>query len=209
MASLAVGYFSPLARSRQDQSWLNQIDHYVSSFARLITHIYIDWMTKRVDPRLFNNFVDANFWDSSGIPNEDTSMQEILDFAEREEVTLILPFSVKAEVDHPNTPPEIKCLAARMIYTLQTNLTPDERKIRTKLQTLIQGNARAGKHDRDVYHLFEAEEYGGGYFITKDDRLLRKSEEVERLLSSLRIVSPSTFMKYWTCTAKVESYLLT
>lgn len=83
-----------------------------------------------------------------------------------------------------------------MTCTFQTQLTPDEQAIRGKLMALIQGNAKAGQHDRDVYHLFEADKYGGGYFITKDGRLLKKSAEVGRLLGSLYIVSPSTFMNH-------------
>lgn len=154
-------------------------------------------MAKRVDPRIHNNFVDANFWDNSGNPLEDSAMLEVLNLAERGEIDLVLPFSVKSEIKHPNTPPEIKRQAADFVYTLQTQLTPNELAIRAKLLILIQGNAKPGKHDRDVFHLFEAEKYGGGYFITKDGRLLRKGREVEDLLTSLRIVSPSEFMKYF------------
>ena len=40
-------------------------------------------MAKRVDPRIHNNFVDANFWDNSGDPCEDAAMIEILDLAQR------------------------------------------------------------------------------------------------------------------------------
>jgi len=153
-------------------------------------------MAKRVDPRIHNNFVDANFWDNSGNPFEDAAMSEILRLAEREEINLILPFSVKTEIEHPNTPPEIKFQATGFSYTPQTQLTPNELAIRTKLLRLFQGNAKSGKHDRDVFHLFEAEKYGGGYFITKDCRLLRKCKEVESLFISLCIVCPSEFVKY-------------
>jgi hypothetical protein len=155
-------------------------------------------MAKRIDPRIYNSFVDTNFWDRSEDAAQDAAMREILDLADREEVMLILPFSVKAETEHPNTPREIQRIAAGMIHTVQTQLTRNELEIRVKLLELIQGNAKPGKHDRDVYHLFEAEKYGGGYFITKDNRLLKKSAEVEHLLRSLRIVSPSDFMTYFS-----------
>ena len=154
-------------------------------------------MAKRVDPRIHNNFVDANFWDNSGNPLEDSAMLEILDLAQRGEIDLTLPFSVKEEIEHPNTPPEIQRQATGMVYTLRTQLTPNELAIRAKLLALIQGNAKPGKHDRDVFHLFEADKYGGGYFITKDIRLLKKGREVESLLTSLRVVCPSEFVKYF------------
>ena len=154
-------------------------------------------MAKRVNPQIHNNFVDANFWDDSGNLLEDAAMVEILDLEQRGETSLILPFSVKEEIEHSNTPPEIKKQAEGMVYTLRTQLTPNELALRAKLLGLIQGNAKPGKHERDVYHLFESDKYGGGYFITKDTRLLRKAGEVERLLASLRIVSPSQFVKHF------------
>lgn len=152
---------------------------------------------KRIDPRIHNNFLDANFWNDTGNPVEGSAMLEILDLAQQGEVSLILPFSVKAELEHPNTPPEIKRAASGMIHTLRTELSPNELAIRSKLLVLIQGNAKPGKHDRDVFHLLEAAKYGGGYFITKDGRLLKKGMEIGYLLASLRVVCPSDFMKYF------------
>ena len=152
---------------------------------------------KHIDPRYRNNFLDANFWDSSGSPVEDSAMSDILGLYQRARVNLVLPFSVKAEIEHPNTPPEVKRHAASMIYTCRTLLTPGELALRAKILKLIQGNAKPGKHDRDVSHLFEAQKHGGGYFITKDVRLLRKNREVENLLTSLRVVRPSEFMEYF------------
>lgn len=124
-------------------------------------------------------------------------MSEILDLAQRGELSLALPFSVKAELEHPNTPPEIKRAASGMIHILRVELTPNELAIRSKLLILIQENAKPGKHHSDVFHLFQAEKYGGGYFITKDRRLLKKSVEIGCLLASLRVVCPSDFMKYF------------
>jgi hypothetical protein len=132
----------------------------------------------RVDPRIQNNFLDANFWDDSGNPIDDSATTEILDLERQEEIGLILPFSVKAELEHPNTPTDVKLAASRMSYTERTELTPNEQVIRAKLLTLIHGNARSGKHDRDVIHLFESHKYGGGYFITKDTRILKKNTEI-------------------------------
>ncbi len=124
-------------------------------------------MAKRIDPRIHNSFVDANFWDNSGNSLEDDAMLQILDLAQQCEINLIIPFSVKEEIEHPRTPPEIKKLAAGLVYTIQTQLTPNEITIHAKILGLIQGKAKLGQHDRDVLHLFEAQKNGGGYFITK------------------------------------------
>jgi hypothetical protein len=129
-------------------------------------------MGRRIDSRIHNDFLNANFCNDTANSVEGSAMSEILDLAQRGEPSLVLPFSVKAELEHPNTPPEIKRAASGMIHILRVELTPNELAIRSKLLILIQGNAKPGKHHGDVFHLFEAEKYGGGYFITKDRRLL-------------------------------------
>lgn len=154
-------------------------------------------MARRIDSRNFNSFPDANLWDESDDPLENVAVSEIVDLASVGEIHLIPPHSVITEIDHPNTPAVIKRLAVDTIRTLRTSLTPNERDLLTKLRQLIQGAANPGKHDADAMHLFEAYKYGGGYFITKDVRLLKKASEVESMLTSLRIVRPSEFMRYY------------
>ena len=154
-------------------------------------------MARRIDPRIHNSFVDANFWDISGASLEDAAVSEIMKLYHREDIILIMPHSVKAEIDHPNTPPKIKRQAADLLFTEPTNLTPNEWAMHAKILKMIQGDAKPGRHDRDIMHLFEAEKYGGGYFITKDIRVLKKAREVERMLTSLRVVQPSEFMQYY------------
>ena len=51
-----------------------------------------------------------------------------------------------------------------------------------------------GKHSRDAYHMTEAAEYGG-YFITRDPRLIKKRSEITRLLGQdFAIVTPAEFL---------------
>lgn len=55
--------------------------------------------------------------------------------------------------------------------------------------------AQPGKHERDAYHMVEAAKYGG-YFITRDARLLKKRLEVARLLGAgFAIVTPPEFLE--------------
>jgi predicted nucleic acid-binding protein len=161
-------------------------------------------MARRIDPRLHNNFIDTNFWDLSDNLLDDSAVTEILHLESEGEIGLILPFSVKMEIAHPTTPSHVKRSASCMIYTEPTELTSNERAIHDSILRIIQGNANPGKHDRDVMHLFEAHKYGGGYFITKDKRLLDKREEVERLLPSLRIVSPRDFIQFFHADASTK-----
>jgi len=154
-------------------------------------------MARRIDPRIHGGFVDANFWDISGDPLDDAAVPEIMRLFRRGEVGLVKPHSVMVELLHSNTPPEIKRQAAELSHTMAVNLTPGEQSMHARILRLIRGNARPGRHDRDAIHLFEAEKYGTGYFITKDVRLLKKAGEVESMLTSLRIVCPSEFMRYY------------
>ena len=148
-------------------------------------------MVKRIDPRYVNSLIDANVLDRLSYP-EDAVVDEILSLAD---IQLQLPHSVKAEIDHPNTPPDVKRRACEFVYTLPVSLTPSERQQHQHTRQLIRGNARPGAHDRDAYHLVEAAKYGG-YFITLDKRLLRKRSDIMQLLGgSFAIVTPTEFLE--------------
>lgn len=56
-----------------------------------------------LDPRFGNNFIDANVLDRTGGP-EDAAVEEILRLYWKDAFTLLLPYSVKAEIQHPQTP---------------------------------------------------------------------------------------------------------
>ncbi len=120
-------------------------------------------MAKRIDPRYFNNFIDANVLDRMGDGHDD-AVDEMLSLYERSEITLLLPHSVKAEIEHPRTPPEVKARAMGIIFTEPVTLTPNEVELHRRMRDLVRGNARPGKHDRDAYHVVEAAKYGG-YFV--------------------------------------------
>jgi hypothetical protein len=76
------------------------------------------------------------------------------------------------------------------LYSMEVTLTAPELATHEKLQILIQGNAKSGRHERDAFHLVESAKYGGRYFITKDRRLLKKAPEIWVALR-LRVVKPS------------------
>ena len=144
-----------------------------------------------LDPRLDNNFIDANVLDRTGGP-EDVAVDEILRLYEGNALTLLLPYSVKAEIEHPNTPPEVKRKAARLIFSMQVDLTGPELATHNKIRALIQGNAKPGQHDRDAFHLVESAKYGR-HFITNDGRLLQKAKEIWGMLQ-LTVLKPSEFL---------------
>jgi hypothetical protein len=148
------------------------------------------WMP---DLRIGNNFIDANFLDRTGGP-EDTAVDTILRLYREDAFTLLLPYSVQAEIKHPNTPADVKRKAEQFIYSNEVELTAPECATYYKTCILIRGNAQPGQHEKDAFHLFESQKNGGRFFITKDGRLLKKADEILENLPPLRVVKPSEFL---------------
>lgn len=149
-------------------------------------------MGQQIDPRYGNNCIDAHVLDHIGSP-EDAVVEEILRLAWEGAFLLVLPHSVKSEIEHPNTPREVKRRAQRLLFTEPVGLTPDELVLHRKVRSIVQGNAKPGKHERDAYHVVESAKYGR-YFITNDQRILKKGPELAELLPQLRIVTPTEFL---------------
>ena len=146
----------------------------------------------RIDPRYGNNFLDCNALDRTE-PIEDAAMDEILKLHdEPDNFTLLLPYSVKAEIEHPNTPLAKKRLAQNFVFSMEVQLTAPELALLERVRAVIQGNAKPGRHHKDAFHLVESAKYGR-HFITKDVRLLKKASEIWELLH-LRVLRPSEFL---------------
>ncbi|MGO9093999.1 MAG: hypothetical protein ACLQGV_02155 [Bryobacteraceae bacterium] len=153
-----------------------------------------------LDPRLGNNFIDANFFDRTG-GLEDGAVDTILRLHGEGAFRLLLPYSVKAEIEHPNTPEDVKLKAEQIVYTLEVELTGPEWATHDRIRELIRGNAQPGQHDKDAFHLVESQRYGGRFFITKDGRLLRKAAEIWEALPHLRVLKPSEFLTAYSAHA--------
>lgn len=145
------------------------------------------------DPRYFNTLIDANFLHSTGGP-EGTAVNEILKLHDNGDCLLLLAHSVRAEIEHPNTPADVKRRAARFIYSRPVQLTAPELETRVRIRALIQGNAKPGQHAKDALHLVESAKYGV-FFITNDARLLKKADEIYVMLPPLRVVKPTEFLE--------------
>jgi hypothetical protein len=105
---------------------------------------------------------------------------------------VIVAHSVQKELYHPNTPEDVKRMGNELVYTIESELTPELMRKRDEIRTLIQGNAKPGKHKGDADHLFELYKFGGGYFVTTDTRLLSHSDAL--------------FRKYFITTIKPTEY---
>jgi hypothetical protein len=154
----------------------------------------------RTNPRYCNNFVDSNALDQAGGP-EDAAMAEVLALAASGEFTLLLPYSVQAEIERTNTPAAVQQRAARLNYSLPVQLTAQEREVYVTLRALLQGKAQPGKQDKDAFHLVESQKNGGRYFITNDRRLLNKGAAIWRALT-IETIKPSDFLVAYRAYAK-------
>jgi hypothetical protein len=150
-------------------------------------------LTLNLDPKFGNNFIDANALDHTGGP-EDKAIDKILALAEDGRFTLLLPHSVKREIENPNTPSEVRRRASGLIYSIPVNLTAQENATHKKIRHLIQGNSLPGKHDQDAFHLVESAKNGGRHFITNDQRLLKKGLEIWKALQ-IRVLAASEFVE--------------
>ena len=156
-------------------------------------------MARRIDPRYSNTFVDVPVLHRKG-DAEDEVVEELLATAFDRGVILHLAYSVKDEVADPNTPPNVKARALGLIYSERVHLTEGEKELHRKVRAIIQGNAKAGKHDADAFHLVESSKYGAGYFLTNDKRLLKKRADIATLLQ-MEIVTPTEFLDTFVCYA--------
>ena len=147
------------------------------------------------DPRYCNFFLDANALDRHTDEEVDL-VDRFHKIANQLGINPTMSFGVEAEIQHPNTPFSVKADMGG-IYTIETALNPNEISRKMRIRDLRTGNAKSDKHIADADHLFEADKYGGGYFITHENRILRKRREISRALENeLRIVKLSEFVEF-------------
>jgi predicted nucleic acid-binding protein len=145
-------------------------------------------------PRGCNVVLDANAVDRDGGPG-DALVDRLLGLREAGEINFLVPGSVRTEVQHPNTPHDVKNLVAREIFSWPVGRTAAEHDTLRKVRARLQGNAAPGRHDADAHHLCEASKYRAGYFITHDRRMLNKRDELRPLLGpALCIVTLAEFL---------------
>jgi hypothetical protein len=136
---------------------------------------------------------DANAFDARE-PDDLKDVQRLIILTKLQKVRLIAVYSVRRELQHPNTPADVKEEGLSQLFTIQTSLTPAEMQLRARVATIMRGNAASDAHAADAEHIAEAAKYSG-YFITFDKRILKKREKLEPVLPpSLRIVTLPEFL---------------
>jgi predicted nucleic acid-binding protein len=144
------------------------------------------------NPFFCNVHLDANIVDhmADGLSPEIT---EVLELWSAGQLFLIIPNIVLKELLRNTTPPHVKAAAGRYIYTIPVNLTAGEVEDRRRFIEAARGNAEPKNIDPDLMHVWEAEKYGGGYFVTLDNRLLKRSSVIART-KQIEIVTPAELL---------------
>jgi hypothetical protein len=153
-----------------------------------------------LDPRIGPTFIDTNVLDRTNGPEAAAADEIFRLHQENDDFLLHKTYSVDAEIRHSHTPAYVKRRAANLIYTEQVELTDPERETHEKVRALIQGNSKPGQHDRDAFHLVESAKYGR-HFLTNDQRLLKKANEIWELLQ-LKVLAPSEWLAAYNAHAR-------
>lgn len=156
-------------------------------------------MKSNRDPRRSLNFLDSCAFDPKYAPEHEAA-EKIRQFYNEGAVVLNLTHSNQNEIDHWNTPAEVKGQAALLICSLETSLNPGEHKQKAAIHNILAGNGNPEKFAADAAHVFEAAKYHG-YFITTDERILQKKAEIESVCAAV-VVRPSQWLSIFESESK-------
>ncbi len=148
-----------------------------------------------LDPQICNIGHDANALDYGHSPRRDALVDRFRTLASVGTLTVVVAGGVRAEVQHPRTPSDVKNAVLPQKFNLRPGLNTPQRDSRRRVEAVLQGNARPGKHSADASHLSEADETGCAYFITHDGRILAKRDDLHRELKFARIVTLQEFFE--------------
>ncbi len=131
-------------------------------------------MHQQRPPKYTHSYIDSCAFDPGG--SEERCARRLLHLSKIGSIHLEIADTVQQELDHPNTPSDVRKLSRQLIFTNETSLNPEQFQRRDELRALLRGNAKTERHQADADHIFDLAEYGGGYFITTDNRILSKKE---------------------------------
>jgi hypothetical protein len=148
-----------------------------------------------LDPRITNIAIDANALDRDGTPR-DALVDRFQSLTAAGRLTVVVAGGVRDEVLHPHTPADVRDAVLSQIFNLRPGLIASQHDDRRRVAGILRGNARSDQHAADASHLSEAAETGCAYFITHDKRMLKKRDELRRVLPpSLSIVTLTEFLE--------------
>src|SRR4051812_46045480 len=115
---------------------------------------------------IVNNFIDSCAFDPKYEP-EASAAVEIFKLSEGGAFQLQIAHSTQKEIEHRNTPDWVKKQAGGLIYSINVQLAPNEKKQLSDIEVILAGNGKVENIKQDAWHVFEAAKYGH-YFTTTD-----------------------------------------
>jgi hypothetical protein len=109
--------------------------------------------------------------------------------ADSDDIQLLMPHSVQAEVDRASTPPHVRRAAAEILRSLHVGLTASERADMNTFVASLVGAKKPENIVPDLVHAWEAAKYGR-FLITLDHDLLSRAQEITNW-NGLLIVKPA------------------
>ena len=108
-------------------------------------------MARYVDPLVHNTMLDANLLDEvvSGTTPAVNRMVVL------EGINIVLPYSVREELNRPATPAVVRAAANRFIYSIRVELTPPEIARLNCLINEARGNSQRKNVERDLLHILK------------------------------------------------------
>ena len=147
---------------------------------------------KLTDPRYANNFIDSCAFDPKYTP-EDEAAERIRTLCAENHINIVIAHSVAKEIKHPNTPNDVKIDAIGMLFSLEVGLNDEEKQRLSNIHSVLTGNGKPENYKADAQHIFEAGKYAG-YFITTDERILKKQNDLEKIKNIPIILKPSEWL---------------
>jgi len=151
-------------------------------------------MARFIDPFYTNTFLDSNLFNEIAEGTNPAVVEILRLYKEGGGIQLLFPYSVQDELKAPNTPEVVRKAATQFVFTEKVTLTDPERKTYEKLLADASGDAEPANIARDLFHVFESAKYGGGHFVTRDKRLLKRIDAISELLQ-LELATPETFLE--------------
>jgi hypothetical protein len=146
------------------------------------------------NPKYGNTVLDSCVLGTPGVEHD--SAAKILELAGEGKISVITTHGVIDEIATSSTPQHVKAIAASLIFTLKVGRNSEELRKYERIHKEMTGNGKPEKYAADADHIFEAGKYGG-YFVTNDERILKKRESLNRL-SGAFIVRPSEWQQIFS-----------
>ncbi len=108
---------------------------------------------------------------------------------------VLLVGGVRAELAHPRTPAAVREAVLPFEPTPRPAATHAGKLARIRLRAILRGEGETDRHDADAAHLADAAEAGCGWFVTHDKRILRRRDDLRRVLPGLRIATLDRFLE--------------